>query len=111
MSCKCYHADKNFLGEIGVCWGTKEREACSCNGDEAKCDFYDYVRKRAKKAITNADRIRGMANEELAEFFGTLPCCPPGTDLNELCYPNDSCNGTDLQVKCWLEWLKQEVQE
>ena len=23
-----------------VCWGTKEREACSCGGNRAKCDFY-----------------------------------------------------------------------
>lgn len=49
MSCKCYHADRNFIGKIGVCWGTKECEPCSCNGDEAKCDFYDYVRNRARK--------------------------------------------------------------
>ena len=69
MPCKCYHADKNFLGKIGVCWGTKECEACSCGGDEAKCDFYDYVLEIAKKPITNADRIRAMTDEELATFF------------------------------------------
>lgn len=33
---------------VGVCWGTKECEECSCNGDELKCDFYDYKRKRAE---------------------------------------------------------------
>lgn len=54
IACKCYHADKNFLGSIGVCWGTKECEACSCGGDELKCDFYDYVRERAEKH--NADK-------------------------------------------------------
>lgn len=46
--CTCYPADKNFLGEIGVCWGTKEMEACSCRGNEADCDFYPD--KRQKKA-------------------------------------------------------------
>lgn len=49
MPCKCYHAERNFLGKIGVCWGTKECEACSCGGEESKCDFYDYVRRRASK--------------------------------------------------------------
>ena len=34
--CDCYHT------EYGKpqCWGTKEREECSCGGDMKKCDFY-----------------------------------------------------------------------
>lgn len=44
--CTCYHAERNFIGKIGVCWGTKECEACSCGGDESKCDFYPDKRKR-----------------------------------------------------------------
>lgn len=97
MSCKCYHADKNFLGEIGVCWGTKEREACTCNGDEAKCDFYDYVRKRAKKTITNADRIRAMKDEELAGWL---------VDHDKKCF-----HSGHLSRHGYITWLKQEVQE
>ena len=65
--------------------------------------------EHARKKPTHADRIRQMTVEELAEFFGTLPCCPPGEILEELCFPNSSCEGTDLQAKCWLNWLKQEV--
>lgn len=61
------------------------------------------------KKETEYDRIHAMSVEELAKFFGTLPCCPPGDDLEEMCYPNDSCEGTDLKVKCWNNWLKQEV--
>lgn len=64
---------------------------------------------RTKTPRTNAARVRAMTDEELAEFFGMLPCCPPGTDLEELCYPLESCEGTDLQVKCWLKWLKREA--
>ena len=67
----------------------------------------NFVSKRKPK--TNADRIRSMTDEELAKFMGELPCCPPGADLKELCYPMDSCEGTDLQVQCWLEWLRQEA--
>lgn len=35
MICKCYRAEKNFLGKVGVCWGTQERDACSCGGDKS----------------------------------------------------------------------------
>jgi hypothetical protein len=69
MACKCYHAERNFIGKIGVCWGTKECEACSCGGDESKCDFYEDKRKNATPKTTNADRIRSMTDEELAEFI------------------------------------------
>ena len=57
MACKCYHAERNFLGKIGVCWGTKECEACSCGGDESKCDFYPEVRKRSILRSFKADLV------------------------------------------------------
>lgn len=96
MACKCYHADKNFLGEIGVCWGTKECESCSCRGDEAKCDFYDYVRERVKKPITNADKIRQMSDDELADWVWSA----------ELAGRAYGPRGKSA----WLNWLKQEVE-
>lgn len=62
--CECYHTQmkRKYLYDvysgncinwkditIGVCWGTKECEICSCNGDKLKCDFYDYIREEAEK--------------------------------------------------------------
>lgn len=56
--CKCYHEriETRYIKEIrttqkvvGYCWGTKECEPCSCEGDKSKCDFYDYVREKAQK--------------------------------------------------------------
>lgn len=57
--CSCYHtqaqtkwSDYGFTSTTiyqGVCWGTKECEPCSCNGDKLKCDFYDYIKERAEK--------------------------------------------------------------
>lgn len=53
--CKCYSTrEKNkplyniFSGNImgtyvikeGFCLGTRERDACNCQGNENKCDFY-----------------------------------------------------------------------
>lgn len=68
---------------------------------ERDCPFY--------KPRTNYDCIVSKTPEELAKFMGELPCCPPGADVKELCYPMDSCEGTDLQVQCWLDWLKKEA--
>ena len=57
---------------------------------------------------TNADRIRQMSDEELAECFmseRTVPHCPP-IDLSKYAPCDDiSC------VECWVEWLKKEVEE
>ena len=33
---------------VGVCFGTKGCEECSCFGDKSKCDFYPEYRKAAK---------------------------------------------------------------
>lgn len=54
---------------------------------------------------SNADRIRSMTDEELAEWVNhhTAVCVPgkrPGRDC-----PVGACG------KCWLAWLKQEVSE
>lgn len=34
---------------VGVCWGTKEQDECSCEGNRCNCDFYEHVRKEAKQ--------------------------------------------------------------
>lgn len=70
--------------------------------------------KLAHRPQTNADHIRAMTDEELATWGATkIPCCPPGADLNELCFPKyHGCGGnSDLAIRCWLTWLKQEAQD
>lgn len=59
-----------------------------------------------KKPETNADRIRSMTDEELAEWMAkycerkTVFCPNFGAhDCQESC------------EQCWLDWLKQEVTE
>ena len=58
---------------------------------------------------TNADRIRAMSDEELAEwilrepFAGFFSVCPPGTIEGADC-PTSPCE------QCWLDWLKSPVQ-
>ena len=108
MKCKNCKADNKSesICDAGiVCYVLRCGEyGCALNGKTV-----DKL-LRMKKAATNADRIRSKSDEELAEFFGTLPCCPPGEDLEELCFPLDSCEGTEMRVKCWLKWLRQEAE-
>ena len=35
--------------KCGVCYGTKERDECSCGGDRTKCDFYPDIREKAMR--------------------------------------------------------------
>ncbi|MDO4845819.1 MAG: hypothetical protein Q3977_04315 [Oscillospiraceae bacterium] len=61
-----------------------------------------------------ADRIRAMTDEDMAEWFASLPCCPSGPDLEELCYPqNVDEEDAVFASKCWFNWLwlKQEAEE
>ena len=51
---------------------------------------------------TNADRIRSMTDEELAQYMGDVQTwggCPN----------HGARNCTENCADCWLDWLKQEV--
>lgn len=50
---------------------------------------------------TNADRIRSMTDEELADWVANLHC-PHYEDDDYTC---DDCE------ECWRDWLKQEVND
>ena len=53
------------------------------------------------KPMTNADRIRNMTDEELAEFFSSTCYIRVGI---EVCYNASNCK------KCFFEWLQAEVE-
>ena len=48
------------------------------------------------KPITNADRIRAMTDEELAEFLDDIEC-----NCGRIHYPTT--------LESWCDWLKQEA--
>lgn len=58
--------------------------------------------------MTNADRIRSMTGEELAEFLAVKTDCVncPCRDGYDEC---DTADGTCQ--KQWLDWLKEEVED
>jgi len=52
---------------------------------------------------SNADRIRAMSVEEMADYFSELTCFPGAN--------RDICKGVSNCYVCWLDWLKQEVED
>lgn len=59
--CKCWEEKEIIMGYYHdypikkakqICSGTKEREECSCVGDESKCNFYPEKRKESKTMKT-----------------------------------------------------------
>lgn len=58
------------------------------------------------KIVTNADRIRAMSDEELAEWLAKI------TDCGECKVSTSRCMVSEKSCACaWLDWLKQEVSE
>ena len=110
--------------EVGVCWGTRECDECSCGGDRTKCDFYpevrDKVKKESKKIITNADHIRAMTDDELADFFYESPeaefgiCyyCKnfAGAGSPEPCKTLHGCCVVEDKNEAFKKWLKQPAE-
>lgn len=71
-----------------------ELETCpSVSAYMGDCDGWE------QKPITNADQIRAMADEELAEFL-SVGCRREGEDF--------ICSDYECE-KCWLRWLKEDV--
>ena len=79
----------------GFCGECDRRYACDIDPD--KCDEWpDPV------TMTNADRIRAMSDEEMAEKLGRGPGCPVTGDCEKM---SMDCNA------CWLDWLQQTAEE
>lgn len=59
--CDCYDVSEEIVDWcadgspktdlVSRCFGTKERDECSCGGDRSKCDFYPEVREKAQKEV------------------------------------------------------------
>lgn len=62
----------------------------------------ELVRKMQRQ--TNADRIRSMTDEELAEFLETVNSCTCSFAMGKSPCDADGC-------PCWIEWLMEEASE
>lgn len=90
------------------CKSCKKKDKREYADDCFACDNGDqWEAKRHRspnKPKTNADRIRAMTDEELAEVLdGSI--CPQGyNQLGECEASKEICH------TCWLDWLKQECE-
>lgn len=57
--CDCYHEEYGRA----VCYGTKEREPCDCNGHETECDFYLEKRKTARRYENGAELKKSVIDD------------------------------------------------
>ena len=70
------------------------------------------VNVKPPKPVTNADKLRAMSEEELAEWideFWSAPWCPDNPPVDpetKRCLLHDG----DCRL-CILDWLRQEVSE
>ena len=91
-----------FLKAFG---DSEEKISCNCKHNSNSRDNEPCCRCGSKQ--TNADRIRNMSDEELAEFN----LCPHMVNWKKGNY--DTCvhpNDKDACKKCMLEWLQSEAE-
>ena len=77
------------------------------------CEQCGYIKQQCQceKPMTNADRIRNMSDEELAEFLETYSICEHCKyDSNHSCTLQNPCVHALAQAIA-LEWLQAEVED
>ena len=92
---------------IGKNVGHLELKCINCNSYFNSDEFYKLRVENVwkPKPITNADRIRSMSDEELADMFEE-------SQLKTVkAYGNDHLLLKGELKKYWLDWLKQEIKE
>ena len=71
----------------GVCFGTKEVDYCSCDGDRSKCDFYENVRQEERAEARGSDATTQRALKEIEDligcYWGTGPAYYTGSENEE----------------------------
>ena len=80
------------------------------------CDNQDYPCSKCSHAFidkyepkTNADKIREMSDEELAEFLDIVG--EDGISSQYADIPCDCCCEKTECSKCWKEWLQSEAEQ
>ena len=89
-------------------WVTTTNTAYYCEFDgQPLSDLKDCCQAWKSTIQTNADRIRNMTDEEIADFLCDIgECdrrCP--AKIGDCIFSDSTCR------IAWLEWLKEEVKE
>lgn len=106
----CMHYDCTNRNSFGYCKTT------ACINQNYQHEQWISTSNRTDKVVvkpqTNADRIRGMSDEEMMEYMYHNCHCPPELDELPSCpYRKKNRVQTKDCRTCWLDWLKQEVED
>ena len=71
---------------------------------------YDYIVKEEGKKMTNADKIRQMTDEELADFLEEVEMGDIDYSITfcDMCKEGGNALGLDCSG-CLLHWLKSDI--
>ena len=86
---------------------------CGMTGGYDSCQYIKYLEKLEKEKTnvkpyagkrTNADKLRAMSDEKLAEWMAAH------NERSAVC-PNFGAHGCQAScIQCWLDWLREEAQ-
>lgn len=85
---------------------SEEKISCNCQHNSDSRDNEPCCRCDGRH--TNADRIRNMSDEELAEFLDIVG--EDGISSQYADIPCDCCCEKTECSKCWKEWLQSEAE-
>lgn len=103
---KCPHCGGR-VRSISVGW---KRESCQGFID-MRGEFHPHKEEPFMPPMTNADRIRAMSDEELAEFFERVHNSPCETCCDNLYW---CCRNNAPEPACknhFADWLRQPAEE
>lgn len=92
--------------EVASIRNYETNHTCDCQYNSNSRDSEPCCRCDSRK--TNADRIRNMLDEELAEFLDIVG--EDGISSQYADVPCDRCCEKTECSKCWKEWLQSEAE-
>ena len=104
--CGCWMTNPRYKED---CYWYEEWQDMGAHIPYCRCKKGDFIEPKdcenceqyhSKHKPTNADRIRSMTGEELADYFSELSCWPNAG--------REDCRGMANCKDCWLDWLKEE---
>ena len=102
-----YFADMlTAFTEVASIQNYETNHTCNCQRNSNSRDNEPCCRCDSRK--TNADRIRNMSDEELAEFLDIVG--EDGISSQYADVPCDCCCEKTECSKCWKDWLQSEAE-
>jgi hypothetical protein len=99
--------------DCSKCTRTDVKCCFTCKKDADKCKVWHHCgsdcSEHESRIHSNADRIRSMSDEELAEFLPVVFDCM--CNPTEKCMKNTFVRGECTKtIKCALRWLQSEAE-